>query len=112
MTRYFRDAVRDQAARGEGLLFALGAADLDGDRFSEDEVVANAIITLVGGLETTTNLIGNGLFTLLQHPAPMDASAGRPRACFRRRSRSCSASRVPFNTRRASPPTTPSLAAD
>jgi cytochrome P450 len=69
LTLYFRDAVRDQTARGDGLLYALGAAHADGDRLSEDEVVANAMITLVGGLETTTNLIGNGLFTLLQQPA-------------------------------------------
>jgi cytochrome P450 len=69
MTLYFRDAVRDQEARGAGLLHALGAAHSGGDRLSEDEVVANAIITLVGGLETTTNLIGNGLFTILQRPA-------------------------------------------
>jgi hypothetical protein len=33
-----------------------------------EEVVANSIITMVGGQETTTNLIGNGLLALLRHP--------------------------------------------
>jgi cytochrome P450 len=69
MTEYFRRAIRAQAsASGGGLLHAFATAEVDGDRLAEDEVVANAIITLVGGLETTTNLIANGLLALLQHP--------------------------------------------
>jgi hypothetical protein len=46
-------------------------AEIDGDRFTDEEVIANSIITMVGGQETTTNLIGNGLLTLLRHPADM-----------------------------------------
>ena len=42
-------------------------AEIDGDRFTEEEVVANTIVTMVGGQETTTNLIGNGILTLLRH---------------------------------------------
>jgi cytochrome P450 len=69
MTGYFRQAIRNKSRHSRsGLLDALVDADVDGDRFSEDEVIANAIITLVGGLETTTNLIGNGLLALLLHP--------------------------------------------
>ena len=69
MTAYFRHAIRTQSGHSrEGLLHALVNAEVDGDRLNEDEVIANAIITLVGGLETTTNLIGNGLLALLLHP--------------------------------------------
>jgi cytochrome P450 len=69
MTAYFRAAVRRQATDpSEGLINALATAEVDGDRLSEDEVVANVIVTMVGGQETTTNLIGNGLLTLLRHP--------------------------------------------
>ena len=32
------------------------------------EVIANCIVTMVGGLETTTNLIGNGILSLLRNP--------------------------------------------
>jgi cytochrome P450 len=69
MTGYFNEAVRRQAeGHGEGLIASLATAEVDGDRLTEDEVVANLIVTMVGGLETTTNLIGNGLLTLLRHP--------------------------------------------
>ncbi len=69
MTAYFRSAMKDQRARPrEGLVNALMTAEIDGDRLSEEEVIANCIVTMVGGQETTTNLIGNGVLTLLRHP--------------------------------------------
>jgi cytochrome P450 len=69
MTAYFRSAIRDQQrCPREGLIHSLMTAEIDGDRLSEDEVIANCIVTMVGGQETTTNLIGNGLLTLLRHP--------------------------------------------
>jgi len=69
MVAYFQDAVRKEAARPtDGLINALVTAEIDGDRFTEEEIVANVIVTMVGGQETTTNLIGNGLLTLLRQP--------------------------------------------
>jgi cytochrome P450 len=35
---------------------------------SRDEAVANCVLLLFAGHETTTNLLGNGLFHLLHHP--------------------------------------------
>jgi cytochrome P450 len=73
MTTYFGDAVHRQSTHPtEGLINALATAEVDGDRLSEDEVVANIIVTMVGGQETTTNLIGNGLLTLLRHPDQLE----------------------------------------
>ncbi len=73
MTAYFREAVRREASEPTGgLVGALASAEVDGDRLTEDEVVANIIVTMVGGLETTTNLIGNGLLSLLRHPDQLD----------------------------------------
>ena len=43
-------------------------AEIDGDRLTEEEIIANCIVTMVGGQETTTNLIGNGVLSLLRHP--------------------------------------------
>jgi pimeloyl-[acyl-carrier protein] synthase len=72
MVAYFREAVREQRERPrDGLVSALLAAEIDGDRFTEDEVIANVIVTMVGGQETTTNLIGNGILTLLRNPSAL-----------------------------------------
>ncbi len=72
LVRYFRKIIREQGGHSRaGLVGSMLAAEVTGDRLSEDEVIANGIITLVGGLETTTNLIGNGILTLLRHPAEL-----------------------------------------
>jgi len=69
MTAYFRDRVREQQRDPrDGVVHALMTAENDGDRLTEEEVIANCIITMTGGQETTTNLIGNGLLALLQNP--------------------------------------------
>ena len=41
----------------------------DGEKLTEKELMHNCIFLLNAGHETTTNLIGNGLVALLQHPA-------------------------------------------
>ncbi len=69
MTAYLRSAMREQArSPRKGLVRLLMDASVDGASLDEDEVIANIIVTMVGGQETTTNLIGNGLLTLLKHP--------------------------------------------
>jgi cytochrome P450 len=69
MTRYFHSAVEQiRKHPREGLIHSFLTAEVDGDRFTDDEIVANTIVTMVGGQETTTNLIGNGVLTLLRHP--------------------------------------------
>jgi cytochrome P450 len=79
MTAYFQEAVRSQVTHPtEGLVNALTVAEVDGDRLTEDEVVANVIVTLVGGQETTTNLIGNGLLALLRYPEQMERLRNDP----------------------------------
>ncbi|MDQ6883909.1 MAG: cytochrome P450 [Candidatus Dormibacteraeota bacterium] len=73
MTAYFRAAVRrDRDHPTKGLIHALATVEVEGDRLSEDEVIANTIVTMVGGQETTTNLIGNGVLTLLRHQDQLD----------------------------------------
>jgi cytochrome P450 len=73
MTQYFRARIAEQRVKPrEGLIQCLLDAEIDGDRLSEEEVVANTIVTMVGGQETTTNLIGNGILTLLRNPEEKD----------------------------------------
>ncbi len=72
MTLYFRAAIREEEKHPtEGLIHSLLTAEIDGARLTEEEVIANCIVTMVGGQETTTNLIGNGMLTLLRHPEQM-----------------------------------------
>jgi pimeloyl-[acyl-carrier protein] synthase len=68
MTEYFRSAMRLASIRPDGLVSSLMKAEINGDRLTEEEVIANCIVTMVGGQETTTNLIGNGMLTLLRNP--------------------------------------------
>src|SRR5258707_9117984 len=69
MTSYFREAIeRMKTEPREGLINALMPAELDGDRLTEEEIIANCIVTMVGGQETTTNLIGNGVLSLIRNP--------------------------------------------
>jgi cytochrome P450 len=52
----------------DDLLTAMFNAEEQGSRLSREELVANAMLLLAAGHETTTNLIGNGLLALLRHP--------------------------------------------
>lgn len=70
MGAYFRSAMDEQREHPrDGLIHAMMMAEVDGGKLSDDEIVANLIVTMVGGQETTTNLIGNGMLTLLNNPA-------------------------------------------
>jgi hypothetical protein len=73
MTDYFRSAIKEQRLRPrDGLVSSLMNAEINGDRFTDEEVIANCIVTMVGGQETTTNLIGNGVLSLLRNPAELE----------------------------------------
>ncbi|WP_433269281.1 cytochrome P450 [Micromonospora vinacea] len=52
--------------------------DADGDRLTGPELLANLVVLLVAGFETTTNLLGNGLVVLLGHPEAAAALRADP----------------------------------
>ncbi|NPU10711.1 cytochrome P450 [Bradyrhizobium sp. 83002] len=63
---------RRRAAPGNperDVLTRLIQGEADGERLSAKELLHNCIFLLNAGHETTTNLIGNGLVLLCQHPA-------------------------------------------
>ncbi|MBA2678731.1 MAG: cytochrome P450 [Ktedonobacteraceae bacterium] len=79
MCEYFRASVQEHRANlRDDLISAFLTAEINGDRFSEEEVIANTIVTMVGGQETTTNLIGNGVLTLLKHPEQLELLKADP----------------------------------
>jgi cytochrome P450 len=53
------------------LLSELVHVEESGDQLSHDELIATVILLFGAGFETTTNLIGNGLLALLDHPAEL-----------------------------------------
>jgi cytochrome P450 len=63
---------RRRADPGDELLSALIAAEEDGDRLSEEELLGTALFLLIAGHETTVNLIGNGTLALLRHRDQLD----------------------------------------
>ena len=69
LTNYFREKIAGMKENPrEGLIHAFMTAEIDGDRLTEEEIIANCVVTMVGGQETTTNLIGNGMLTLMRNP--------------------------------------------
>lgn len=53
---------------GSDLISGLLAAEEKGDVLDKEELLANCVLLLFAGHETTTELIGNGLTALLRHP--------------------------------------------
>ncbi|HXP71897.1 MAG TPA: cytochrome P450 [Candidatus Dormibacteraeota bacterium] len=79
MTKYFGSAIREvEKHQRNGLIHSLLHAELGGDRFTQEEVIANTIVVMVGGLETTTNLIANGVLTLLRNPGELARLKANP----------------------------------
>ena len=69
---YFRRLVPERRARPQqDLLSGLIAAEEQGDKLSQDEVIAMCLLLFIAGHETTVNLIGNGTLALLRHPDQM-----------------------------------------
>jgi cytochrome P450 len=70
---YFRDIIaRRRAEPRDDLISGLIKAQEEGDRLSDQELLANCVLLLNAGHETTTNLIGNGTYALLRHPDQMN----------------------------------------
>jgi cytochrome P450 len=66
---YFAQTIRERrGARKDDLLSLLLDATDEDNAMSEEELYAQCVMLLFGGHETTRNLIGNGIYTLLKHP--------------------------------------------
>jgi cytochrome P450 len=66
---YFRELIAERrSAPKDELLSALIAAEEEGDKLSEEELLSTCVLLLVAGHETTVNLIGNGVLQLIRHP--------------------------------------------
>jgi hypothetical protein len=69
LTEFFRKTVAERRHnKGNDLISLLIDIEEDGEVLTEEELYAQCIALLFAGHETTRNLIGNGLYTLLKHP--------------------------------------------
>ena len=69
MTQYLQTEVaRRRKQRGNTVLDVLLAAQDESGDLADDELIANLMLMFMAGHETTTNLLGNGMLTLLRHP--------------------------------------------
>jgi cytochrome P450 len=72
MQSYLADQLAERrAAPRDDLLSRLVAAEVDGERLTEHEILRFFQLLLVAGSETTTNLVANTVVCLLDHPDQM-----------------------------------------
>ncbi len=76
---YFKQIVAQHREQPrDDLVSRLIEAEEEGDQLSEEEMIVTLRLLLVAGNETTTNLIGNGLKALLEHPEQLELLREQP----------------------------------
>ncbi len=76
---YFRRIIEARRGEpGEDLIGQLIAAEEEGDKLNAQELYNTCLLLLVAGHETTTRLIGNGLYWLLKKPEQLAALRDNP----------------------------------
>jgi len=79
LTEFFRKTVAERRRnKGNDLISLLIDIEEEGEVLTEEELYAQCIALLFAGHETTRNLIGNGMYTLLQHPQQMAELREKP----------------------------------
>lgn len=69
MRAYLSGVIAQRRAEPQDdLISALVNAEENGDQLTEEEMLITCVTLLIAGHETTTNLIGNGIYLLLTHP--------------------------------------------
>jgi cytochrome P450 len=73
LVNLIRPIVRARAIEPrDDLITAMVHAEVGGDRFTEDEIIANAVLMVFAGHETTMNLISNGIVAFDRFPEHWD----------------------------------------
>src|SRR5215831_11179198 len=77
---YFRSLIPERRRHPRNdLLSLLIAAEEQGDKLSEGELLSTCVLLYIAGHETTVNLIGNGLLALLRNPDQLRRLREEPR---------------------------------
>jgi cytochrome P450 len=79
LTDFFRKAVAERRRnKGSDLISLLIDIEEEGEVLTEEELYAQCIALLFAGHETTRNLIGNGMYTLLRHAQETEELREKP----------------------------------
>jgi cytochrome P450 len=70
--------VQKRTNPADDLLSGLIQVEEEGDRFTERELTSMISLLIIAGHETTTNLIGTGVLTLLEHPDQLQMLREKP----------------------------------
>jgi cytochrome P450 len=69
LVRYFAaDLARRRERPGEDLISGLLAAEVDGEKLADDEILGFCFLLVIAGNETTTKMLGNAVYLLHKHP--------------------------------------------
>ncbi|MGB0921184.1 MAG: cytochrome P450 [Alphaproteobacteria bacterium] len=72
-TLFYAEIEKRHAKPSDDLIGAMVAVEEQGDKFTEEEIVRQCGLLLAAGNVTTTDLIGNGIKALLDHPDQLKA---------------------------------------
>ncbi|WP_144471591.1 cytochrome P450 [Bacillus safensis] len=79
MMAFFADTIEKKRHNlGDDLISLIIQAEENGDKLSADELIPFCNLLLLAGNETTTNLISNMMFSLLEQPGAYEALAQSP----------------------------------
>ncbi|WP_242527508.1 cytochrome P450 [Ktedonosporobacter rubrisoli] len=79
MGEYFRQVLNDRRLHPQDdLVSALVAAEINGQRLSEDELLGFCVVLLASGTNSSTGLIGNAIFCFDEQPEVMDILRAEP----------------------------------
>ena len=79
MVSFFKKIIAERRKNpADGFLMDLINATVENEKFSDDELIATCMLVLFAGHETTTNLISNGILTLIKNPKELEKFISNP----------------------------------
>lgn len=75
---FLEEIEKRRSSPTDDLISQLVAAEIDGDRLTNDEIVSQCVLLLAAGNLTTTDMIGNGIRALLENPDQLEKLRNDP----------------------------------
>ncbi|MBI3784707.1 MAG: cytochrome P450 [Deltaproteobacteria bacterium] len=80
LVRYFAsDLHRRRQQPGDDVISGLLAAEVEGERLADDEILGFCFLLIIAGNETTTKMLGNAVYLLWKHPEQRQLLVREPR---------------------------------